>query len=339
VPVDAKIYIEPRILDGFPDGRAWTEEGGIVAVDTLLGADPNSDAVLHNNHALYDSANLTADGYQMASPLALIGAARTMVLDAATLVISYTQVGVATLAPEMFLAATDGDDAIKLDISSSSRKAAVGSFNGDLFNETTATLNVGEGAINGLAATTTLTRFDIALNGSPAVAGVVTDTDRPPSNPFTTVPFADAGGSPVPPANIRFITIYDALPSTDGLSTLSDIGVLPPPPVLSNATATATGSNTADISVDTDVLNGSLGWILTINNDTPSATAIFNGLDGIGSPAAFAGLMNGVSSSPIVDSASSGLDPDTTYYFFAVQRDVNSQYSNVIAAAPITTDP
>jgi hypothetical protein len=60
--------------------RAWTEADGEVAIDTLLGSDPNTENGW--DPSAYDPAQLTADGYlgqPLDSPLGFIGEARTRI--------------------------------------------------------------------------------------------------------------------------------------------------------------------------------------------------------------------------------------------------------------------
>src|SRR5580765_7464155 len=69
VPNNAKIHI-----DLIAPGRAWTEADGEVAIDTLLGSDPNTEAGWYPTE--YNPTNLTGDGYGNAAGInpALIGA-------------------------------------------------------------------------------------------------------------------------------------------------------------------------------------------------------------------------------------------------------------------------
>ena len=78
VPADAKIHID--FLGGSPQGRAWSN-GAEVAIDTLLGNDPNTE----NGWGIagYDPANLTTDGYG-GSDVAAIGFLRDAVLSGST---------------------------------------------------------------------------------------------------------------------------------------------------------------------------------------------------------------------------------------------------------------
>jgi hypothetical protein len=87
VPADAKIHID--LVGGTPQGRAWVDGTGEVAVETLLGSDPNTDNAWGTTS--YDSANLTADGYVWSASgdgaIAFLGVLRAAVVGGSTSVI------------------------------------------------------------------------------------------------------------------------------------------------------------------------------------------------------------------------------------------------------------
>lgn len=60
-------------------------------------------------------------------------------------------------------------------------------------------------------------------------------------------------------------------------------------PVLSNASATATGANTAEGTVDTDEADGVLYWVVTTSQAAPSPSQVKAGEDDSGGAAASAG--------------------------------------------------
>lgn len=219
VPADAKIYID------LVNDRAWTEADGEVAIDTLLGADANT--INAWGSTFYNESFLTADGYHPdanSASIAFIGAARTQLLDEATIVVQFKQVA-ALSDPIAFVALmeADGNDAIYAELrvtESSDKKAKTVSYGGPLNNEAANLGNTGIDAVNVGAVTVTATRMDIALNGGVAVAGTLTSTDRPSGDPFV----AALVNTPDSTA-LQYITIYDALPSTAGLSELSETGV------------------------------------------------------------------------------------------------------------------
>lgn len=218
VPADAIIHID--LVGGSPQGRAWTSTDGEVAVDTLLGVDANTT----NGWSMteYDPADLTAHGLVYGTgganiPPALIGAARTLVLDAATIRIEFYQAAQGDPSPLVLLSA-DGNDAIQVDfIASLSNSLRVTSWGGSLSESITGCFNVGAGVSNAAAITITGSRIDVAANGSAAITATFDSLDRPPGNPLVAV-VTDA----LVQALVS-ITLYDALPDTTGLSALSEI--------------------------------------------------------------------------------------------------------------------
>lgn len=222
IPDNAKIHID--LVGGTPQGRAWVEGTGEVAVDTLLGTDPASGDAWADSE--YDPANLTADGYVVATTsLALIGAAESFMLDEVTFVIRGKQIlDVAPGAlenPEFRLLSDDGMDSVVYKLRPNFGSAHVQSENGSLAGDIESIVNTGLGSINVIAGTLTATRADIAVNGSTAVAGVMDETDRPPGNPFTIILWSNGG--PAEQYALQSITLYDPLPDTDGLSELSEV--------------------------------------------------------------------------------------------------------------------
>ncbi len=210
VPDDAKIYID---LVG---NRAWTEADGEVAIDTLLGSDPNTENGWGTS--LYDEANLGAHGYgPVASSLAPLGSTLTKVLTGATVVLRNYATDEFSNTTNFALLSADGNDAIELYTHSNGMSSD--SYSGSLSISTAGVWNTGvAGAINVIAFTTVSNRMDVALNGSDAVSGVVDATDRPPGNPFVAAIFQVPNGNA-----LQSITIYDALPDTTGLSALSEV--------------------------------------------------------------------------------------------------------------------
>jgi hypothetical protein len=209
VPANAKIHID---LIG---NRAWSD-GAAVAVDTLLGSDPNTANAW--GPSLYDPAKLMADGYVTDGndAPALIGNALIKVLDAATIVVRTKRVTTDAFgfSPVVSVSA-DGNDAVELDLQSNG-VAEASSYNGSLAITISDVVNVGLGSVNCAAVTVTVDRFDLAVNGSSAVAGVLASDDRPVDNPLVA-----AIVDPNKNNAIQSITIYDPLPDTTGLSELS----------------------------------------------------------------------------------------------------------------------
>ena len=229
VPANAKIHID--FLGGSPQGRAWSN-GAEIAIDTLLGSDPN--AVNGRGDTAYNPGYIGSFGYQVPSEqvdpgviinVAFIGAARTALLDAATFVIreklnSHDVTLVGTINIELL--SEDGNDAAEIDVGYPAHSVSGYTWNGapaldllisNILNESA------NGAVNVLAATITSTRMDIAVNGSTAQTGTMDSSMRPPGNPLVAAIFiCDFRQA------IQSITIYDPLPSTTGLSALSVVG-------------------------------------------------------------------------------------------------------------------
>ena len=219
VPEGAAIHID--LVGGDPQGRAWVEGTGEVAVDTLLGSDANASSAIGTTE--YNSAYLTVDGYVV--PLdstpepAFIGAARTTVMDSATLVVKFKQILAGPLGTiAVNLMSANGDDGLFVDIRmASTRKGIIGSYNGDLTGELANLANNTIGTYNIGAVTVTPTRLEFAMNGGVAIAGTVEEIDRPSGNPLVAA-VVDTNLS----VALQSITLYDPLPSTDGLSELSE---------------------------------------------------------------------------------------------------------------------
>jgi hypothetical protein len=212
VPTDAKIHID--LVGGSPQGRAWVEGTGEVAVETLLGADPNTDSAWGATD--YDPGNLIVDGYAAATPIALIGVALIKVLDNATLVIRTAVADDVSIS--LAWVSEDGNDALEVDLGIGVPNVRAYSWNGTLDSIISDAVNGDVGELNGAAVTITATRLDIAVNGSAAIAGTVSSTDRPPGNPLVAM-LVDANAS----SPVQSITLYDPLPDTTGLSELSEV--------------------------------------------------------------------------------------------------------------------
>lgn len=220
VPADGvtalQIYID--LVGGDPQGRAWIRGIGEVAVDTLLGTDPNTE----NGWGVssYSPENLTADGYvQGGDYLALIGAARTLMTDGATIVVRSKQVGDLQNAVISFVSA-DGNDSIVFELDKDTRTFGIFSWGGSLDVSIENIENVGSGAVNVIAVTLVTDRADGSANGSDPDTGVPDETDRPPGNPLVAwvIYYSEIA--------LQSITLYDPLPSTTGLSALSETGVV-----------------------------------------------------------------------------------------------------------------
>jgi hypothetical protein len=224
VPADAKIHID--LLGGVPQGRAWVDGVGEVAVDTLLGSDPNTDAGWGASE--YGQTNLTADGYvypDMAAGHAVgfIGQARSQLFAGATLRFVVKQVDeLQANVVYLVLVSADGTQALELDAHLEELNRDIRAFSwGGTLDETIGSLTShGTGAINVVAATLTPLRCEFACNGSSPFAAVINDSDYPISGgsalvaallDLTTTTYA-----------LQSITLYEPLPDTSGLSELSN---------------------------------------------------------------------------------------------------------------------
>lgn len=222
VPTDAVIHID--LLGGTPQGRAWSN-GAEVAIDTLLGSDPNTDNAWASTE--YNSANINAYGYQpldgQPKAVAFIGTARTMLLAGATVTVKEklnAREGAPFTETINFLAvSTDGVDVIEIDAGYPVHGASGYSWEGDLNLVIPNILNDNaNGVMNGVAFTFVPTRLDLAVNQSVAQTGIVDETMRPPGNPLVAA-LLNCNHEQA----IQSITIYDPLPDTTGLSELSAV--------------------------------------------------------------------------------------------------------------------
>jgi hypothetical protein len=215
VPANAKIFID------LVNVRAWTEADGIVSIDTLLGSDPNTENAW--GATSYSAGDLTADGLVYSStPPALISAARTKILDAATIAVKFKQLTVNVNA-SLAVVAANGNDALESDLSNDHFQEE--SWNGPLTgagHHIADIANIGVGVLNAFAVTITASRLEGAANGSSVITGTLVDADRPSGNPLVAVLMDSGNGYAA--AALQSITIYDALPDTTGLSALSETG-------------------------------------------------------------------------------------------------------------------
>lgn len=221
VPEGAKIHID--LVRAFNNqDAAWTEADGIVAVDTLLGSDPNTEVGW--GATAYNPDALAIDGYDMGlsgGPFALIGSALSLILAGSTFVLRYGMTNTGTPAGSPFVAiSADGENAIEIDDAGSLTIEAY-SYTGPYDRTSDAVINAGvEGALNALAMTLTASRAEFAVNGS----SVYEDTLNPDE-------FIQTGDSPIVVAlvdtrqntAVQSLTIYDPLPDTTGLSALSEV--------------------------------------------------------------------------------------------------------------------
>lgn len=225
VPANAKIHID--LVGGTPQGRAWVAGTGEVAVETLLGADPNTEGGWDTTE--YDPAALLADGYGRmdgmgtALDVAVIGALRAGLLAGSTVVYQMKQIDVNTGTNNFFMLSADGGNAVGFGQVFGSLNANASSWGGTFSETISGILNHvtdGTGAINKEAITLTPLRAEFAVNGSTAVAAIIGPDDFPVTgdDPIVAGLFEIAVGQA-----LQSITLYDPLPSTSGLSELSEV--------------------------------------------------------------------------------------------------------------------
>jgi hypothetical protein len=225
VPENAKIHID--LVGGTPQGRAWVDGTGEVAVDTLLGGDPNTEDAM--GPTSYNSVYLTVDGYvkpvaeeePYPEPVALIGVARTMFLNGVTARVQYKIISaeIAGAQTEIQSMSADGAASIMFFLEFDPEDFHVNSA-GSFDERLEDIVNVGLGDLNAIAFTLVDARIEFTANGSTGLfAGVLDAADMPPGNPFAAVALDMTNGQ----IAIQSITIYDPLPSTAGLSELSEL--------------------------------------------------------------------------------------------------------------------
>jgi hypothetical protein len=225
VPANAVIHID--LVGGSPQGRAWVAGTGEVAVETLLGNDPNTFNAWGESN--YDDDLLTPSfGYGTESTegddapiVALIGNALTTTLGEFTCTIRVLDHRMDSPVDHvsLVLASMDGNDALELDVEGSALSVLGYSWGGSLDEEIGNITNNLNDALNCAALTVAGSRFEFAANGSTAEAGIVGETDRPPGNPFVTAFLLLKDGGQY----LQSLTLYDPLPSTAGLSELSEV--------------------------------------------------------------------------------------------------------------------
>lgn len=107
-------------------------------------------------------------------------------------------------------------------------------------------------------------------------------------------------------------------------------------PSLSSASASGTGSTTADLSVTTDEGNGTLRAVVTTSATAPSAAQVQAGQDHTGGAAAWAGSQS-VSSTGSKTLNATGLGPATSYWAHFQHEDSTGNDSTVASSAEFKT--
>lgn len=110
-------------------------------------------------------------------------------------------------------------------------------------------------------------------------------------------------------------------------------------PVLSGPVGTATGDDTADLSVTTTGSNGFLWWVVTTSATAPTAAQVKAGLNHLGASAADSGSQSvSGSGSQSISGGASGLSGSTTYYAHFMHENTSGSRSNVASGNGFTTD-
>ena len=110
-------------------------------------------------------------------------------------------------------------------------------------------------------------------------------------------------------------------------------------PVLSNATAAATGQTTASLSVDTDEGDATLYWVVTTSASAPSGAQVAAGQDHTGAAAADSGSQAvSATGTQSISGGATGLTEGTAYWAHFVQDDAAANRSNVASSASFTTE-
>jgi len=220
VPANAVIHID--LIGGSPQGRAWTQADGEVAVDTLLGTDANT--VTGWGASAYIPENLTVDGYGGDGAVAFIGAALAKLLAGSTGRAQWRSTISAATFTVVAVISADGAMGVQFDaVESNSDDLPMRgrSWGGSYLDTINGIVNVGTGALNVMAFTLTPTRGEFAGNGSTAAEEVLTAADFPTSGGSSLVAaLFDLTGTG---SSLQSITLYDPLPDTTGLSELSAI--------------------------------------------------------------------------------------------------------------------
>jgi hypothetical protein len=108
-------------------------------------------------------------------------------------------------------------------------------------------------------------------------------------------------------------------------------------PILTLPTGVKTGASTADMSVTTDVGDGTLYGVVSTLIAPPSVVQIQAGQDSSGSAAAWSGNQ-AVTAVGVQNQSATGLDTGETYYYHAQHRDVALNESTVVTSASFTMD-
>lgn len=107
-------------------------------------------------------------------------------------------------------------------------------------------------------------------------------------------------------------------------------------PILTSPSGTQAGATTADLAVTTDEGNGTLYWVVTESDTSPSVAQVQAGQDHTGAAAADSGSQS-VSTTGTQNAGATGLTAETTYYAHFQHTDAASNDSAVVTSASFTT--
>lgn len=136
----------------------------------------------------------------------------------------------------------------------------------------------------------------------------------------------------------------NAAPSAAGLAAKATlegrgctVAVNNPAPVLSNPTGTATGAETADLSVSTDVPDGIINWVVTQSATAPTKQQVDDGQNHLGDPA------DAFGAGAVIATGQQNFEPDvlvgsTEYWAHFMHESAALVQSDVASSASFTTD-
>jgi hypothetical protein len=197
--------------------QAWTETGGIVALSTELGSDPNTDSAGWNASS-FDPGNLTAEGYVFPDAsdngIALTGELRGKILAGSTIVVEWVSASALSFEEyPLILADAAGNWALFTFRTNAS--AGIHLVSWDNIDEPVTGTVTGTSAVNRMALTLTPTRAEASINGSEPTVVALAGNDWPASG-YDCV-LLDPGVSAI----LKSLTVYDPLPDATGLAALS----------------------------------------------------------------------------------------------------------------------
>lgn len=215
VPEGAIFHID------FMNDRAWSESGGEVAIDTLLGTDSALDT--NWGTTAYNPASIAANGYQDENAAAYLGDLRDAFVAGSTFVITTHEAssvlsGRHNFTPLAVIPEVSGE-AFQADIVQTGTRIQAENWELPVSVQSDAYNLLTIPGTNKYAFTATPTRFEAALNGTLVLTGNITGGWADTSGYTGALIYTDTSGNTA--TFWRSITVYDALPDTTGLAALS----------------------------------------------------------------------------------------------------------------------